>query len=55
MRKTKFMATIIQRSGWTVRRVYEDEVGNQCVRINGEWYSVDFLRTNGRSVEFWQD
>lgn len=55
MEKTKFMATIIQRTGWAVRRIYEDETGCQYVRINGDWYSVEFLKAHGRRVEIWQD
>lgn len=55
MKKTKYMATIVQRTGWAVRRVYEDEVGCQHVRINGDWFSIEFLRANGRTVELWQD
>lgn len=55
MKKTKFMATIIQRTGWTVRRVYEDEAQCRHVRINGDWYSVEWLRTHNRKVEIWQD
>lgn len=55
MKKTKFMATIIQRTGWCVRRVYEDVACFQYVRINGEWYCVDWLRTHDRRVEIWQD
>lgn len=55
MKKTKFMATIIQRTGWAVRRIFEDQAGDQYVRINGDWYSVDFLRSHGRRIEIWQD
>lgn len=55
MKKTKWMATIIQRQGWAVRRVYENAAGFLCVRINGDWYEVDFLKANGRRVETWID
>jgi hypothetical protein len=55
MKKTKFMATIIQRTGWCVRRVYEDEARCQYVRINGDWYGIEFLKTHGRKLEIWQD
>lgn len=55
MKKTKWMATIIQRQGWAVRRVYEDNTGVLYVRINGDWYSVEFLKANGRRIETWID
>jgi hypothetical protein len=55
MKKTKKMVTIVQRTGWIVRRVFEDACGNHHVRINGDWYSIEFLRSHGRTVELWQD
>ena len=55
MKKTKLMATIIQRTGWAVRRIYENESGTKHVRINGDWYSIDFLEDHGRRIEIWQD
>ena len=55
MKKTKKMATIVQRTGWCVRRVFTDDQGNYHVRINGDWYSLEFLRLHGRTVNLWQD
>lgn len=55
MKKTRYMATIVQSEGWTVRRVYADEEGKHSVRINGSWYEVDFLKSHGRKVTLWQD
>lgn len=55
MKKTQYMATIVQREGWAVRRVYEDANGCLHVRINGDWYSIEFLKANGRRIDIWKD
>lgn len=55
MKKTRYMATVVQKEGWAVRRIYADEQGNHCVRINGNWYEVDFLKSHGREIMVWYD
>ena len=59
MTKTKYMATIGQLNRMTGnyahidRRVYEDKNGIQFVKINGDFTSIGWLKTHGRTVQVW--
>lgn len=60
MKKTKWMATIEQihsHTNTTVhveRRVYEDENGNEVVKINGSWFEVDWLIKHNNNIEYYE-
>lgn len=59
MKKTNKMATIAQLNRMTgnythiERRVYEDENGRNFVKINGDFTSVTWLESHGRTVDIW--
>lgn len=59
MTKTNKMATIGQLNRQTgnyahiERRVFEDENGRQFVKINGDFCSVTWLITHGRTVDIY--
>ena len=49
MRKTNKIATIVERtrrgtSVYIERRIYEDENGEENVRINGSYFALDDVR-----------
>ncbi len=46
-------ATITQGNAHIDRRVYSDEWGQQCVKINGEIYTVEELEKAGKKVFVW--
>lgn len=59
MKKTNKMATIGQLNRMTgnythiERRVYEDEIGRNFVKINGDFTSITWLASHGRTVDVW--
>lgn len=59
MKKTNKMATIGQLNRMTgnyahiERRVFEDENGLIFVKINGDFTSLNWLETHGRTVDVW--
>lgn len=59
MRKTNKMATIGQLNRMTgnythvERRIFEDKNGFQFVKINGDFTSITWLATHGRTVDVW--
>ena len=59
MKKTNKMATVGQINRQTgnythiERRVFEDENGNSFVKINGNFTSVSWLASHGRTVDVW--
>lgn len=59
MKKTNKMATIGQLNRQTgnythiERRVYEDEDGYIFVKINGDFTSIIWLASHGRTVDIW--
>ncbi len=56
MIKTEYKATIIQHlcgcNDRIERRVYEDENGNEMVRVNGEWW--DLWKDYGRRSNIYE-
>lgn len=46
-------ATITQGNAHIDRRVYEDERGQECVKINGNPYTVEELERGGKGVKVW--
>lgn len=59
MKKTNKMATIGQLNRMTgnhthiERRIFEDENGFRFVKINGDFTSVAWLASHGRTVSVW--
>ncbi len=59
MKKTIKTATIGQLNRTTgnythiERRIYEDEKGNEFVKINGIFIEIDFLILHDRTINVW--
>lgn len=51
MKKTIFMASLINRDYKLERRVWEDSKGNRFVKIGGNWFGIDWLMMHGTEVE----